>query len=513
MAQNEAKPINRRQRLGRLGSLFRGPGRIPDDPFVFLTTESLMRGLPAYIGSEDFSLLVADVACHVYEFKDLHVVQAKTRADGEQFLSVIVSCMATGEPMELSAAQLTSDAIPEALRGPVRVLPRAGLNVAALTAEGQTEDRFYLLWTHTSNQTTDAAILLLDLQEQTAFLQPSIPAMAYADLYTIMKFSVPQATWPRAEARSAWLRALAPAAELALVPLPCPTHFGHYIQNNLCHLSRLEELGVTGHCAMVYRPGPYDYFNSEEEASFFLPGTQAKMQPVPSINEAKAYAIERGQALISSKGATLSRHIATCLQQSLEQQHDNKDKILSEDTYQLCVGIRGGSREALNLVAVMEQVLQGLLDRQSKPVHLIVDGMSQSRLNSMDTTRFLSLEREQELTQQLCKLAEQHPRLTVQPVVNLPMFDQMQAIARCNACISHFGSSFFKYMVMAGRPVIVHGDRPAFADKYADTPPPNYFLGPDYVTQFGAGPDPKRACYELNIDTVVPALLEILLRH
>lgn len=497
---------SKRAKLARLGSLFRGSGRIPDDPFVYLTNESLMRGLPAYMPAEMYAELVVDVACHVHEFKHLNWLRTRKRPNGEVFLADLVPCLNSGDQLDLTAGELGYQNLPVELQRPVRVRPLAALNVAGVSAEGVADDRFYLMWTHTSNQTTDVAMLLLDLETGVAHLQPSQTSMAFTDLYTILKFSVPQNCWPRAEARASWLRSLSPAEGLALVPHPCPTHFGHYVQNNLCHLSRLEELGVASHCKTIYRPGPYDYFNEEEEQAFFLPATRPLLVPVPSLDAAKQLAREQSQMLISSKGATLSKHLSRCLQQSLSRSPGG-------DGYRLCVGVRGGSREALNLVEVMELVLKGLLERQPQPVHLVVDGMSQSRLNSKDTTRYLSLDREEELATALDQLTGRYPRLTVQSVVNRPMFEQMAAIARCNATISHFGSSFFKYMVMAGRPVIVHGDRPAFADKYEDEPPANYFLGPDYVAAFGAGPDPKRACYELNVDKVVPALLEILLKH
>jgi hypothetical protein len=497
---------SRRARLARLGSLFRSSGRVPDDPFVFLTNESLMRGLPAYMSAEMYAELVVDVACHVHEFKQLNWLRTRQRPNGEVFLAALAPCLNAGDQLDLTASGLGYQNLPAELQRPVRLRPLVALNVAGVSADGMADDRFYLMWTHTSNQTTDVAMLLLDLETGVAHLQPSLPSMAFTDLYTIFKFSVPQNCWPRAEARASWLRSLSPAEGLALVPHPCPTHFGHYVQNNLCHLSRLEELGVASHCKTIYRPGPYDYFNEEEEQAFFRPTTRPLLVPVPSLEAAKQMAKEQCQMLISSKGATLSNHLARCLQQSLSRSPGG-------DVYRLCVGVRGGSREALNLIEVMELVLQGLLERQPKPVHLVVDGMSQSRLNSMDTTRYLSLDREEELATALEQLTGRYPRLTVQSVVNRPMFEQMAAIARCNATISHFGSSFFKYMVMAGRPVIVHGDRPAFADKYDDEPPANYFLGPDYVAAFGAGPDPKRACYELNVDKVVPAMLEILLKH
>lgn len=503
---------SRRAKLARLGSLFRGHGRIPDDPFVFLTNESLMRGLPAYMPADMFTELVADVACHVHEFKHLNRLQSPHRPNGEAFLTALLPCLSSAEPLDLSAGDLGYQNLPIELQRPVKVQPLAALNVASVKAEDMADNRFYLLWTHTSNQTTDVAVLLLDLETGMAHLQASLASMAYADLYTILQLSVPQNCWARAEKRAEWLRSLSPAVGLALVPQPCPIHFGHYVQNNLSHLSRLEELGMITHCQTVYRPGPYDYFNEQEEQQFFLPTTQSMLEPVASLDAAKKLARERKQMLISSKGATLSCHLAHCLQRSFNNVAPNEGSA-KQDAYHLCVGVRGGSREALNLVEVIDLVLRSMFERQSKPIHLVVDGMSQSRLNSKDTTRYLSLDREEELAAALDQLTGRYPALTVQSVVNQPMFEQMKAIARCNAAISHFGSSFFKYMVMAGRPVIVHGDRPSFADKYADTPPANYFLGPDHVSSFGAGPDPKRACYELNTETFVPALVEILMQH
>lgn len=514
MAKESADTRNRRVRLDHLGSLFRGSGRFPDDPFVYLAIERLMRGLPAYLPAATFADIAEDVVCQIFDFSDLHWLHTADRADGERFLTATIPTLRTDVQLDLSAAPLGYQGLPKMLQQPVQLNPLVGLNVFAISAEQLPPDRFFLLWTHTSNQTTDVAVLILDLDEQTAYMQPSHPGMAFADLYTIMKFSVPLPMWPRAEARSEWLRSLAVADQLALAPLPCPTHFGHYVQNNLCHLSRLEELGVIGHCSVVYRVGPYDYFTEVEEKAFFMPSTQTLVEIVPSIDAAKALSAERNQALIASKGATLSGHLARCLQKSLALQK-NEEPELATDTeiFRLCVGVRGGSREALNLVEVMEEVIRGLLKRQHRSVHLVVDGMSKSRLNSKDTTRFLSLEREEQLAQALTGLQDRFSRLTVQSVVNRPMFEQMEAIAQCNATISHFGSSFFKYMVMAGRPVIVHGDRPAFADKYIDVPPPNYFLGPEFVLRFGAGPDPKRACYELDSHKVIPALLDILLRY
>jgi hypothetical protein len=504
----------RRLRLQNFGTLFRGDGRIPADPYVYLTTERLMRGLTAYLSPTTFEEIAEDVACHIFEFTDLKWLRINQLPNGEDFLATTIPCLRKGSLLDLSGIPFGYQGLPNELQCPVRIRPLVGLNVLAISAEGGEFDRFFLLWTHTSNQRTDVAVLILDLAEQTAYLQSSNARMAFADLYTIMKFSVPQAMWARAQARADWLRSLVVAEQLALVPLPCPTHFGHYVQNNLCHLSRLEELGVTGHCSSVYRPGPYDYFSEEEEKAFFMQDTQSLVEVVPSFEAAKVLAGKRSQALIASKGATLSGHLARCLQSSLTPQANEVTEWGGDtEIYRLCVGVRGGSREAINLVEVIDQVIRGLLDRQHNPVHLVVDGMSQSLLNSKDTTRFLSLEREEQLALALAGLQQQLPRLSVESVVNKPMFVQMEAIARCNATISHFGSSFFKYMVMAGRPVIVHGDRPAFADKYAETPPPNYFLGPDYILRFGAGPDPKRACYELDTQKITPALLDILLRY
>jgi len=406
--------------------------------------------------------------------------------------------------------------LPSELQNGFHLEPLSGVNTAAIIPSAQkqglpTERRWILLWYTNHPQRTDACLYILDNKENIIYGLPTYKLWIYDDLLWICRSRLDISAWTSPALRTKFFQDLPSATSLALTPSNCPIHYGHYLQNNLAHLSRLEELEITDLVDKVYRPKKFDYFTPAEEELFFSPALRSKIIWMDNDEAIEKLALEQKIALIKSKGATFGKQLSKKFLASL-----NTEERIEQETpnsLRICVGIRGGTRMALNLMEAVEVFSQALYKRLGRSIHLVIDGMSKSSLNNHDTTSLLSTEAELEIANEYLNLAERNKFLTVSSVVNMTQFEQLKQISQCDLAISGYGTSTFKYMYLCNIPTIVHGERAPYDSLSAGTPPSSLFLGIDCILDIEKSEDIKRNNYSINIDKFTSRSLAYAQKH
>jgi hypothetical protein len=240
-------------------------------------------------------------------------------------------------------------------------------------------------------------------------------------------------------------------------------HLGHYVLNSLgpavqamalikatdgpIKLARLENGFLTSRQeTWLLDPSPMtsewiEYFSSKEE---LLRHIQAE-----------------GQSLFSLNGSSVDLSMAITMNRILENIPEFSDgakargwKELSPQVLTIAVGLRGGSREALNLADVIE-AFQVEMARRGKVVFYVLDGMAESTQNSLLSTRLLSEDSEKAMAMSILGRVASKGGNGIS-IVGWPLIDQLAVLRQCALAIGHQGSSSAKYMWMVGLTTIIH---------------------------------------------------------
>lgn len=500
-------------------------GPVPKERLSYKALGAMLKALTPCCDRREYFKFHEECTSAVFDIPELSIHYTNQIRDTETLFSLIIPAMASQSPVSIESVDEYLD-IPDDLRGKVRIIPLAGVNLAAIDnhndsgSNGKIADKYkwYMAWGNLTNQRNDSFTIFIDTETNAIHAYPSPQGSVYENILNIFSYTFPVHVWGSSAARNHFLHKAIPSKIISHAPMPFPIHYGHYVQNNLAHISRLEEIGLTSYFDTIYRPcDRSDFLAPKEESLFFTDDTKPKLKYTTTLDDAiQESKAKKSELLIISKAATLSSYTSKVFRASLAQQNPQEDNPLSSDKenhLKLCIGLRGGTREALNLIVVIQQTVEILYSKTGRQIALLADGMSKSNLNNRDTTRFLSMDLEIEQASNLSNLYELESVASFESVVGKPMFEQISKIAQCDVAISHFGSSFFKYMTMCGIPTIVHGERPSFYDKYVGEATPNYFIGPDFIEELIHYSDPKRNSYRLNVCKSANEIANIILEN
>lgn len=498
-----------------LSGLFLTPS-LPKNIQSFQIVKALILGLPNHVERSSAERIAADLVVSVFKFNQVIALERNGVPNGELFIEAYARSVALNEPLDLSQDPWSINGLPVELRDGFHLEPLCGANTAVIIPsthkDGAPIDRrWILLWYTNHPQRTDVCLYILDNKENIIYGLPTYKLWIYDDLLWICRSRLDISAWTNPALRTKFFQDLPSATSLALTPSNCPIHYGHYLQNNLAHLSRLEELKITDLVDKVYRPKTFDYFTPEEEELFYSPALRSKITWMDNDEDIEKLALEQKIALIKSKGATFGKQLSKRFLASLSTEEKIKEE--QPNSLKICVGIRGGTRMALNLIEVVEAFSQALHQRLGRTIHLVIDGMSKSSLNHHDTTRLLSTETELQIADQYFKLAERNKYLTVTSVVNMTQLEQLKQISQCDLAISGYGTSTFKYMYLCDIPTIVHGERAPYDYLSAGMPPSSLFLGLDCVQGIEKNQDSKRNNYSLDIDKFINLSMDYAEEH
>lgn len=472
--------------------------------------QDMFGALTQFLERETRYEVCSSLIATLYELESVCIVPNKGVISCEQWTVQVTRAIKELESINLSIGQWNLRGLPEKLQTDFAVRALVGTNTLKLVEIDNHEEEYYLFWVNPSNQFDTIAALILQPRSNDAVLITSQGGSPIDDLKALNRLCFVGDSFFSEAGRKAMIKCMTETTELAHVISPHPVHFGHYVQNNLCHLSRLEALGVTEYFSIIYRTSLYDFFTKEEEHQFFMGCTSNHFKEIENFKAIRQITQTSKQALVASKGSTMTSRLSVCRSKNILESTVSADSWVAEEV-RLCVGVRGGSREAVNLCDVISDVVGQLKQHVDRPMTLYVDGMSASMLNNQSTTKFLSLEREHLIASDMAELSHKYAHLKVISLIDRPMFEQVRSISTCHAAISHFGSSTYKYAALAGIPVIEHGMRQLSNRMEADPNAPKcFFLGPEFISALESGPDSHRLNYKLLQQTVVPKIVEIL---
>ncbi len=477
--------------------------------------EELLCSVSVFVDKEVVVDVLATLIAGLYDFRSITILTSQHMIDCEDWIAAVVAAATTADKIHFGREPLGITGLPQELSADTTLLPLNGVNTFRVCPGGDVTSKQYVMWNTNSNQANNISILFVDDKANEAYFLPAQIRHTMPELKSLLSSCLSSVAGFSSKKRSKQLNNLETATSIAHAVLQHPAHFGHYVQNNLSHISRLEQRGVLWQFQHIYRAGPCDFFSPQEEQLFFSERTGALFDQVKDLQQAKKTARDRGEALVASKGSTLyGIGLSTHLRQHItsSSKDGRNDESHREAHLKLCVGVRGGSKEAINLTEIIESLIQRIRKKMGCNVDLLIDGMSASSLNSLGTTAYLSLEREQQLSATFASFAQTHNGLTVESVVNMPMIEQVTKISECHASISHFGSSCYKYGALAGIPVIEHGmyslsDR---LNNKGKEVPPTFYFGQEYILSQSEGPHVLRNNYFLNKDLIVPRLFKII---
>jgi hypothetical protein len=495
--------------LQKIGSALRRTESY-NSPELRLALQDIFGALTEFLERETRNEVCGSLIATLYGFESVCIIANKDAISCEQWTCQVTRAIKGLESINLSTGNCSLKGLPESLKKDFAVHALVGTNALKLVEIKNHEEEYYLFWVNPSNQFDTIAALIIHPRRNEAVLVTSRGGSPIDDLKALNRLCfVGHSFFTEAE-RNTMIKCLAETTELAHVVSPHPVHFGHYVQNNLCHLSRLESLGVTDHFSIIYRASLYDFFTQEQERRFFMGSTADRFQEIESFKAIRQLTRTNNQALIASKGSTMTSRLSACRNTNTSESIFSTDYEAAEEV-RLCVGVRGGSREAVNLCAVISDVVEQFKEHVNRPMTLYIDGMSASALNNQSTTKFLSLDREHQIARDIAELSQKHADLTVISLIDRPMFEQVRSISTCHAAISHFGSSSYKYAALAGIPVIEHGMRQLSNRLEVDPNAPKcYFLGPEFISVLDTGPDSHRLNYKLLQEAAVPEIVAIL---
>lgn len=444
--------------------------------------------------------IARDLTGSIYKFKSIQLLLEDPHwLNSEQFLLRYTECLTQGSTIDFTAEPFGFRNLPADLEGPCILEPLAGANTACIRPHTATDfrpeqRRFILLWYNNHPQRSDVSLYILDLEEQNLHALSTYGFWIYQDLLIIFLLLLELPLWTDPVARANHFRTLPTADRLAHLPASCPIHFGHYLQNNLAHLSRLEDLNILDSVEFIFRPKTFDYFTHDEEKLFFAEATREKFRSVENEKEAVQFSMANKHALIVSKSSSFGTGLSTNFCRSVRPKNDGTEPKIS-----VCVGVRGGTRMCLNLVDFSVQLATELRKISGRSIHLLVDGMSRSALNSSDTTAALSISFEQEIADEIIAKASASENVSASSIVGLTTFEQLSQISTCSLALSGYGTQYFKYMYLCNVPTIVHGVMEPDTSLNVNFHPNHLYLGKDSVDNVELTHDKQRNNYNLNI--------------
>jgi hypothetical protein len=240
-------------------------------------------------------------------------------------------------------------------------------------------------------------------------------------------------------------------------------HLGHYVLNSLGPAVQSIALVKSTNGPIKLARLDNGYLTSRQEAWLLDPSPLSSewIEYFSSKEEMMRHIQSEGHSLFSLHGSSVDLSLAITTNSILENIPNFSEgalargwQALSPRSLVIGVGLRGGSREALNLGDLIE-ALQVEMARRGKNAFYVLDGMAESVQNSQLSTRLLSEDLERELAISILDRVASKGGNGIS-IVGWPLMDQLAVLRQCSLVIGHQGSSSAKYMWMLGLTTIIH---------------------------------------------------------
>ena len=425
-----------------------------------------------------------------FQLTDISWLTFKPQFTVECFMKGLLEGL-SNKKIDLQEHLLCCNGLPSPLLGEVPIQALEGVNTAKLC------DDYYLLWAIPYDKHPQPFLVILDIKTNQAFVGTTPIQFRVWDYSTLESISyvfercLPASiTHFNSVNRSQYLSALSKSNDLVHIPEICPPHIGHYVLNNLSHVSRLEEQGLLKYFTTIFRLSSFVYLGVDEKVICFDTETQPKIQYTENFETALRQLSTRKAAAICSKDSSLGNHLVKNVNNYFSSVPKSIVVSDKEPSFTICVGVRGGTREAINLADVVRIMVLEIMKQTKLPVSIIVDGMSKSINNSLTTTRNISPARELEEYNEIRDALINIEGLNISSVIGMTLSEQLSIIRTSNIALSHYGASTFKYLYLLGIPTMHHGANPnnSFTwnvyNKDSDWVPSEIHMGEKVVSHF-----------------------------
>jgi hypothetical protein len=207
---------------------------------------------------------------------------------------------------------------------------------------------------------------------------------------------------------------------------------------------------------------------------YLLPGTESAVISgeqtqnslvhfFPSLSAFENHVQQHGHAVLSLWGAhvepNLCQNTIKLLQEKKVQPGERNDRFRTTALHSrivIGVGVRGGTRQALNLDEVIDAIVKTFHPHEYSDICLVIDGLAANKVdNESSPTRLLSVEAEHLIVAGISSRLESLG-VKIVSVIDEPLESQLHCLMHCQIIIGHTGSSSAKYLCLLNKPQLLH---------------------------------------------------------
>jgi hypothetical protein len=245
-------------------------------------------------------------------------------------------------------------------------------------------------------------------------------------------------------------------------------HLGHYVVNDLGPSTALYDLLKLKPLFFRLARINCGYLQPDTESAV-ISGEQAQNSLVhffPSLSAFENHVQQHGLAVLSLWGAhvepNLSQNTIKLLQGKEFQSSDRNDRFRTSalrSRIVIGVGVRGGTRQALNLDEVIEAIVKTFHPHEYADICLVIDGLAAKKVdNEAGSSKLLSVEAEHLIVASILSRLDSLG-VKIVSVIDEPLESQLNCLMHCHVIIGHTGSSSAKYLCLLNKPQLLHSPR------------------------------------------------------
>ena len=241
-----------------------------------------------------------------------------------------------------------------------------------------------------------------------------------------------------------------------LLCFPSITHLGHNVMNTLGPLVYFAE--------NYTNKKKYDSFELCISKKIFtskshvikLIGDQYNLNFIDDYKQFDTYSKASKFAAFQLNACIVPPSLSIKTKKYLSDSYSSLTKSTSDNLINIAIGVRGGSRQAMNLQDVVYELCNQLRIKNIN-IQFIIDGMSESLFaSSTKSTAEIDLNLEKRIANDIHQLIIEN-NFQCKNIVGIPLENQLNELRRCDLIIGHQGSLSAKYAWLLGIDTIIHG--------------------------------------------------------
>ncbi|MDC3011322.1 hypothetical protein OAZ24_03730 [Synechococcus sp. AH-736-G21] len=242
-----------------------------------------------------------------------------------------------------------------------------------------------------------------------------------------------------------------------LLCFPSITHLGHNVMNTLGPLVYFVENYTNDE-----KYAPIELFISKNNVFTSrshvkeLVGDQFNVNFVENYEQVDEYSRQNRFASFQLNACIVPPSLSKKTRKYLSNSYSSPRELSSDNAITLAIGVRGGSRQAMNLQDVIHELCKQLR-KNNMNIQFVIDGMSKSSFaSSSKSTAEIDLDLEKRIAYDIHQLILDN-NFQCDNIVGIPIEKQLNELKRCDLIVGHQGSLSAKYAWLLGVDTILHG--------------------------------------------------------